>query len=188
MIPQRKPNRLKNFNYSSVGYYYVTICTKNRECWFGEIVDGEMILNEIGNIVQKCWFQIPQHYQNVSLDEFIVMPNHIHGIIIINKTSSINVGTIHELSLRNKSIFNWKQRRKMLLPKIIGFFKMNSSKTIHQLGINSFQYQRSFYDHIIRNEQSLNEIRKYIQGNPINWDNDKNNFDRIRSVPANSVF
>jgi len=175
MIRHRKPNRLKNFDYSTSGYYYVTICTKDRQEYFGEILDNEMVLNDYGKIVQKCWKGISKYYQNVLLDEFIVMPNHIHGIIFIKKISLIDVGTIHELSLRNKSIFNWKQRRKMLLPKIIGFFKMNSSKLIHDLGINSFQWQRSFYDHIIRDEQSLKEIRKYIRENSINWNNDRNN-------------
>ena len=143
-----------------------------------------MILNEIGNIVKKQWLWLEEQYQFIKLDEYQIMPNHLHGIIIINRTSSINVGTIHELSLRNKSIFNWKQRRKMLLPKIIGFFKMNSSKTIHQLGINSFQWQRSFYDHIIRNEESLNKIRQYIRENPMKWNNDRNNLVLISTHSA----
>ncbi|PIV10939.1 hypothetical protein COS50_02865 [Candidatus Roizmanbacteria bacterium CG03_land_8_20_14_0_80_35_26] len=104
------------------------------------------------------------------------MPNHIHGIIIIkNKKQIINVGTIHELSLQKEFISDWKQRRHMLLPIIIGFFKMNSSKSIHNLGLNSFQWQRSFYDHIIRNEKSLQKIRQYIQDNPKNWQTDRNN-------------
>jgi len=153
----------------------LTICTKNRECLFGEIINGEMILSEYGKIVEKYWIEIPKYYQNVFIDEYIIMPNHVHGIIVIKQDEPI-VGTIHELSLQDKSYFNdWLQRRNMLLSKIIGFFKMNSSKLIHQLGQNIFKWQRSFYDHVIRNEESLAEIRKYIQDNPKNWDKDINN-------------
>ncbi|MBX3043464.1 MAG: hypothetical protein KIT33_05120 [Candidatus Kapabacteria bacterium] len=79
----RKRNRLKDFDYSNDGYYFVTICTQNREEFFGKIKNGKMILNEYGAIVEKCWFDLPNHYKNCLLDEFIIMPNHIHGIVII---------------------------------------------------------------------------------------------------------
>ncbi|PJC30817.1 transposase [Candidatus Roizmanbacteria bacterium CG_4_9_14_0_2_um_filter_36_12] len=175
-IRQRKPNRLKNFDYSSSGWYFVTICTKNRQEYFGKIVNNKMVLNEYGRIVEKCYLDLINHYSNCLLDVYQIMPNHIHGIIIIkNKKQIINVGTIHELSLQKEFISDWKQRRHMLLPIIIGFFKMNSSKSIHNLGLNSFQWQRSFYDHIIRNEKSLQKIRQYIQDNPKNWQTDRNN-------------
>jgi len=171
-IRHRKLNRLKNFDYSSLGYYFVTICTKNRQEYFGNIIDDKMVLSKYGNIVQKYIFELPKRYKNIELDEFIIMPNHIHLIIII-KYTPIPVGTIHELSLRN--INNQLQRRNMLLCKIIGFLKMNSSKQIHQMGLNLFQWQRSYYDEIIRNEYSLYFISQYIRENPINWNEDKNN-------------
>ena len=165
-IRQRKPNRLKNFDYSLSGYYYVTICTKNRQHYFGEILDNEMILNDYGKIVHKCCLEIPKHYQNVLLDEFVVMPNHIHGIIVIFHHV---VGTeYYSVPTRNG--------RYGLLSKIIKSFKHVCSKTIRsKCNIHSFQWQRSFYDHIVRNEESLNKIRQYIRENPINWNNDRNN-------------
>lgn len=171
VINHRKPNRLKNFNYSSTGYYFVTICTEKRQEYFGNVFNNEMALNEYGRIINKFWLEIPKHFNNVELDEFQIMPNHIHLIIIINY-----VGTIHELSLQNNNNYgHWLKRRNMLICKIIGFFKMNSSKRIHQLGLNVFRWQRSFYDHIIRTEYSLFRIRQYIKNNPLNWNNDRNN-------------
>lgn len=172
VIRHRKLNRLKNFDYSSSGYYFVTICTKNRRVYFGNINNNKIILNLYGNIVQKYIFELPKRYKNIGLDQFIIMPNHIHLIIII-KYTPIPVGTIHELSLQNTN--NQLQRRNMLLCKIIGFLKMNSSKQIHQMGLNLFQWQRSYYDEIIRNEYSLYFIRQYIRENPINWSEDRNN-------------
>ena len=111
---------LKSYDYSKPGAYFITICTHNPLCTFGEIVNGEMILNEFGKIAQQYWLEIPKHFLNIELDEFNIMPNHIHGIIFIT-----DVGAIHELPLRNlnqqkqlpKSI---KQRRAIAIPKIIG--------------------------------------------------------------------
>jgi REP element-mobilizing transposase RayT len=81
--------RLQYWDYSWNGYYYITICSKNRECYFGEIQDDKMILNEIGKIAQKYWIEIPIHFNNAKLDEFVIMPNHIHGIIIIDNDTII---------------------------------------------------------------------------------------------------
>ena len=96
----RRSIRLKGYDYSQAGAYFVTMCTQHRECLFGEIVDGKMRLNEYGQIVQQCWMEIPQHYQNVQLDEYVVMPNHVHGIIIINEFDISTVGAIQELPLQ----------------------------------------------------------------------------------------
>ena len=98
-MKNRKPNRLKHYDYSENGYYFVTICTYNRECFFGEIVEGEMVKNEIGELANKFWLDIPVHFRGVELDEYVIMPNHIHGIILIN-----NVGNAYMRSLRNNSI------------------------------------------------------------------------------------
>ncbi|MDD2516190.1 MAG: hypothetical protein PHF26_03160 [Candidatus Gracilibacteria bacterium] len=89
--PHRKNLRLKNFDYSQNGYYFITICTQNRENHFGKIIDGEMVLNEFGKIALKCWNEIIKHYGNVGIDEFIIMPNHIHGIIILNFIHNENI-------------------------------------------------------------------------------------------------
>jgi len=93
----RKANRYKDYNYSSPGYYFVTICTKDRLSFFGKIEDGKMILNEYGEIVKACWLEIPDHFPNIRIDEFLVMPNHFHGIIIINDP----VGNRHACSLQD---------------------------------------------------------------------------------------
>ena len=163
----RKANRKKHYNYSSAGYYFVTICTKDRLSFFGKIEDGKMFLNECGEIVRKCWLEIPGHFPNVKIDEFVVMPNHFHGIIIINDP----VGNRHACSLQD--IYENRQHQK--LPVIIGSFKSAVTKLIHRKYDNIFQWQKSYYDHIIRDESSLNNIQSYIRQNPQNWDTDKNN-------------
>ncbi|HRY82448.1 MAG TPA: transposase [Candidatus Moranbacteria bacterium] len=144
----------------------MTICTKDREELFGEIKNGEMVLNELGKIVFKNLKNIPYYFENINLDKFIVMPNHVHLILEINKNI---VGAIHELPLQ--------KRRNMLIPKIIGKFKMLSAKEINILANNSGNplWQRNYYDHIIRNEIELNKIREYILENPKNWERDRNN-------------
>ena len=158
----RKSNRLKGYDYSLCGYYYVTICTQNREEAFGIVENNLMIMNQYGEIVNNAWLEITEHFQNVKLDEFIIMPNHIHGIIIINNP----VGTGHALSFIN---------RNNDLSVIIGSFKSAVTKQINQLNNGSFKWQRSFYDHVVRMDNSLNKIRKYIRNNHLKWGDDENN-------------
>ncbi len=93
----RRSIRLGGYDYSQPGAYFITLCTHNRQCLFGDVVNGKMVLNGYGKIVEHCWLEIPQHFEHVELDEYVVMPNHIHGIIIIK-----NVGAIHELPLPNE--------------------------------------------------------------------------------------
>ena len=120
-----------------------------------------MILNEYGEIVKERWLWLQDQYNYVKCCEYAIMPNHFHGILIIDTI----VGAGRDLPL---------QKIKPL-SELIGAFKTTSSKLIHQTGLNEFRWQRSFYDHIIRNESSLNNIRQYIRQNPLNWDTDKNN-------------
>ena len=127
-----------------------------------------MIYSEYGKIADRIWRQIPNHYKNVSLDEYIVMPNHIHGIIVIHES---NVGTEHCSVPTQSSKNNYG-----LLSKIIKSYKETYKKTISkQFEMNRFNWQRSFYDHIIRNERSLQNIRHYIINNPLKWEFDNNN-------------
>ena len=178
-IHHRRSIRLQDYDYSSEGAYFVTICARHRECLFGEIQNEQMILNEYGKIVEQCWLDLPNHYHNIVLDAYIIMPNHFHGIIFITDNVD-NVRAIHELPQHElpqhelplqSSQQSSQQRRKMLLPKIIGRFKMNAAKQINQirntLGIPV--WQRNYYEHIIRNEESLNNIRNYIVNNPSKW-------------------
>jgi REP element-mobilizing transposase RayT len=151
----RKLTRLKGYDYSRAGFYFVTVCTKNRVEWFGNIADGKMILNDHGNIVVQCWHDLVNHYKNVRLDEFMVMPDHVHGIIIIQN----NVGN----GLKPFPTDGVKSHE---LPEIVRGFKTFSSRRINEQSFPKFQWQKSFYDRIIRNERDLNRIRKYIQDNP----------------------
>lgn len=177
-IHHRRSIRLQGYDYSQNGAYFITLCTHNRECLFGQIQNGQMILNEYGKMVEQCWNNLSNHYDNIELDAYVIMPNHFHGIILItdnvdnvDNVRAIHVGAIHELTLRKSPIQSSQQRRKMLLPKIIGRFKMNAAKQINQIrntpGIPV--WQRNYYEHIIRNEESLNNIRNYIVNNPSKW-------------------
>ena len=181
---KRKSIRLKNYDYSRPGFYFVTICVNKKICCLGDVVfgddefaPGEVKLSELGRIVKDIWLSIPEHHNIVELDEFIIMPNHMHGIIVITDVGAIHElpsptnaananGAIHELPLRRDQ----KDRRQMLLPKIIGKFKMNSAEKINNLlNRTGTFWQRNYYEHIIRNERSLVKIRRYIRSNPNNW-------------------
>lgn len=135
---------------------------------FGKIVDGKMVLNGNGVIVQNRWKWLGNQYPYVELDEFIIMPNHTHGIIVID---GCLVGTGRDLSLHSQKIKS--------LSEIIGAFKTTSSKEIHSNGLVDFKWQRSFYDRIIRNDKSLYQIRKYIHENPMKGERDRNNLDNL---------
>ncbi|MDO8529299.1 MAG: hypothetical protein Q7S18_01380 [bacterium] len=151
-IKNRKRNRLQNYDYSQNGLYFVTVCTKDRIECFGKIKNGEITLNELGKIVEKCWLEIPNHFSNSILGEFIIMPNHVHGIVEINNILPKFVGNAYMRSLP----YN---RTKMSLSKIIHGFKSSATREINKKNDTYFQWQRSFYDHIVRNDISLNKIR-----------------------------
>ena len=197
-LPYRHSIRLENYDYSQYGAYFITICTYKKKEIFGKIVDGKMILNEYGEIVLKVWNTISEHFENIELDQFVIMPNHVHGIIIINE----HVGAIHELpgqkaaelstqkaaelsvqkavgSSTQKSLNNAcnrrVERRKMLLPKVVGFFKMNVSKLIHLKSTHNTVWHRNYYEHVICKEPELNKIREYIFNNPLKWELDREN-------------
>ena len=171
-IHRRRSVRLKEYDYSQEGYYYITICTKNRECWFGNVVDGEMKLSDIGEIVKKCWMEIPQHFDNAFVDVFVVMPNHFHGIVVIeNERNAPCRGLI------NQTPTKWilQKNPKMVLGKIIRYFKAKTSFMIHKIGYHNFAWHRNYYEHIIRNEKKLYYKRKYIMNNSLKWEIDENN-------------
>ena len=161
----RKSNRLQTYDYSHAGYYFVTICTHNRVNYFGEIDRDQMELSNIGQIAKDCWQHIPEHFENTALDEFVVMPNHIHGIIIL-------VGDADLRPLQQQTA----ERSDMYLSKIIHGFKSSVSRIIKRRWKDHiFAWQRSFYDHVIRSDESLDDIRTYIKNNPMNWESDKEN-------------
>lgn len=168
--------RLKEWDYSSCGYYFVTICLKDKQCLFGEVQEGKIKFSEIGKVVQKCWLEIPAHFKNVGLDEFIVMPNHLHGIVIISNEYCRDA--IHGVSKDKGGVT--AEHNPMLsensLSKIIRWFKGRSKFEINKIQDQPlFAWQSRFYEHIIRNEKSLKDIRKYIANNPIKWELDEYN-------------
>lgn len=179
--------RLKGYDYSTPGEYFVTICTKWRICWFGEIEEGKMSLSEIGSIVAGEWMRTPLIRPNVRLDEWCVMPNHFHGIVVIDEKKGgveASEGLLEQSLVETHSSAsrqrNTTQRintfgpQRHNLSSIIRGFKAAATTRIHSAGYNDFKWQSLFHDHIIRDEDELNRIRDYIINNPLNWQSDRN--------------
>lgn len=188
---QRQSIRLQEYDYAQPGTYFVTIVSYRRRNLFGQIINGEMILSQVGEIVKQTWRDIPNHFPNTSIEIFIVMPNHIHGII--NIIENRPVGATHESPLPDsppveslqpeplprplpESQIKSTTLKPQTLGVIVGLFKSTASKRIHQSGLLNHQriWQRNYYDHIIRNEEDLQQIIAYIQSNPISWEADLN--------------
>lgn len=195
MQHHRKPNRWRNYDYSRAGYYFITMCTKNRVHHFGEVVDGNMMLNEPGQIANQCWLQIPDHFNLSESDRYVVMPNHVHGIVIIHDTGDVGnanthpVGNANTHSVGNANLHSQQSdRTKMLLSRIVQQYKAAVTREISKSGSQlQFRWQKSFYDHIIRNDVSLFRIRKYIENNPLKWDYDREN-SNIISIEEKKIF
>jgi len=165
--------RLKDFDYSSHYWYYITINTKDHIEFLGKVKNGQVILSESGKIVEEEWNKISKIRSGVDLDYYIIMPNHSHGIIIINQSSEIKtVETHRDASLQNNVCIN-------SLSNIIRGFKGASTKRIHKAGYLEFKWQSRFYDHIIRTENELTRIREYISLNPLKWEIEKNKPENI---------
>jgi len=169
----RRSIRLKEYDYTRAGAYFVTICAWNRECLFGEVVNGEIRLNEWGEVVAKTWECLEERYPYVILDEWVIMPNHLHGIVIITDDIEYRRGgsrTAPTETLKRKP-----------LGRLIGAFKTVSTKLINEIRSNPGAplWQRNYYEHIIRSERDLQDIREYIAGNPIKWEEDEENPDKI---------
>jgi REP element-mobilizing transposase RayT len=161
---RRKPLRLKGYDYSQAGAYFVTICAKDRKHLFGRILGETMEANTYGHIVEESWRDIPNHGRGVELDEFILMPNHIHGIVVIfDDIPSVGVGSEPVPTKRHS------------LSEIIRGFKTFSARRINEIRATPGTpvWQRGFFEHIIRNEKSLTHIREYITSNPQRWMLDK---------------
>ena len=171
--------RLNGYDYAQAGYYFITICTKDRIYWFGNIKNSEMIKSKIGEITDKCWLEIPSHFPFVELDKFIIMPNHIHGIIIINEQQiANNKRRDAKFCVSTEEYKNKFGPQSKNLSSIIRGFKIGVKNFTKQNKID-FAWQGRFYDRIIRNEEELNKIRQYIIDNPIRWELDKNNTENL---------
>ena len=177
-IHHRTSIRLRGHDYTQAGEYYVTLCVKDRECLLGEIVQNHVKLSRIGEIAKKCWEEIPKHFPNAGLDEYVIMPNHIHGVIILDNPvgTRLTVGIEHAVGTRH-AVSQHERFGKPIcgsLSTIIRSFKSAASNRIHSEGYSAFAWQSRFYEHIIRNGRDLDRIRKYILDNPCNWTKDDN--------------
>jgi len=198
----RSSLRLKGYDYSDPGVYFVTICTDERICYFGNIVDGIMISFPIIDVVREIWLDIPKKFPFVGLDAFIIMPNHIHGIIIARKEYSgfidrhskdefffckslVNQNPkscadghrtelMNRASTEGKSWISMKNSNRTL-GRIIRYFKAKSARIIHDSGFPRFDWQRNYFEHVVRSPRELNAIREYIINNPIRWTLDREN-------------
>lgn len=162
---------------SQLGAYYVTIVAWHRECLFGEVVNKEMKLNGYGEIVKHAWFDLPQHYRHVSLGAFVIMPNHVHGMIVFNDDRRGGSVVGNDAISSNSETRPYKTIKRHALPEIVRAFKSFSAKRINVLrGMQGIPlWQRNYYEHIIRNERDLQDKTDYIESNPMLWDEDDEN-------------
>ncbi len=191
----RRSIRLQGYDYASAGSYFITICAHQRQCLFGEITDRQMMLNELGQCVRSVWMNLPQHFRSLELDKFIVMPNHIHGILSLcttdgrgeafasrsgnhNVNPHANASPLREdrASLRqNKTHPPENGTQPQSIAAIIQNFKSVSTRKINRMNQSSGRtiWQRNYYEHIIRDDRALQTIRQYIQNNPFSWQEDQ---------------
>jgi len=179
--------RLPGYDYSQPGAYFITIVTHNRQCSFGNIVDGEMMLNEFGELVKNEWLKTGNIRRNIIIDAFVVMPNHLHGILIVmdNDDDGGGRGTLQRAStttktgpeMKTKTIEQFGKPTKNSIPTIVRLFKSTTTKQINQLRQTPMQplWQHNYYEHIIRNDNELTRIRQYITNNPKQWKQDNLN-------------
>ena len=203
-IHHRRSIRLKGYDYSQEGMYFITICTQDRECLFGNIVNRKMILNDAGKIADKCWLQMPDHFPNVILHEHVVMPNHVHGIIELNGNG---VG-VENVGVENVGVENFqplppeppRNEFQKIIPCSIGsiirgykigvtkWFRYNvKAQNFVPTGENIQPqriWQRNYYEHIIRSNKSYQTISDYIVNNPEKWNEDKFSHHRNTQKPV----
>jgi putative transposase len=177
--------RLRNWDYGWDGVYFITLCTINRTCFFGNIINGKLAVSEIGLLAKKFWLKIPDHFSFVSLNAFCIMPNHIHGILTISKNEKTDkfrsndniVETRHCLVSTTSNLLNVTKSRGQLryqnqgrntLSSIIGSYKSVVSKNARNIQ-SCFKWQDRFYDHLIQDDDSFMRICHYIRNNPKNW-------------------
>ena len=199
----RRTIRLKGYDYSQEGRYFITICCQNRKCRFGKIENNKMILNDAGKIADECWLDIPKHFPNAILHEYVIMPNHVHGIIELSPTVGVEnfQPGVENVGVENVGVENFqplppppsRNEFQKIIPRSIGSivrgFKIGVTKWFRNVGVENFQcpyrvtgrkfsapttiWQRNFHEHIIRDEQSYQRIAQYIINNPAKWKEDK---------------
>jgi REP element-mobilizing transposase RayT len=171
-LPQRKLQRLTNYNYSQNGAYFLTICTQNRLPLFGAIENDNMILNSAGKMVFEKFFEISEFYQDIIIDKFTVMPNHLHAIMIIDHSGTtqltLSQSDMLTMSFPTLSLSEYIQRFKTLTTKLY----IDGVKSGEYPPFDKKIWQKSYHDHVIRNEQGYKKIWEYIDTNPLKWQED----------------
>lgn len=177
-IHHRRSIRLSGYDYAQSGAYFVTICTQNRACLFGSVTGGKVRLNDAGRIIQSMWSELPGRFSQVDADRFVVMPNHIHGIFVVGAQfiAPSSSGMVEDAA-------RGAMNHAPTVGEIIRTYKAVSTRMIRSTISVDFRWQRNYYEHIVRNEESLNRIRQYIVDNPIRWDSDRDNPEVITPEP-----
>jgi putative transposase len=165
-LSYRRSVRLSQYDYSQSGAYFVTICVQDRKCLLGEIRDDKMCLNDLGQIIQACWLEVAQHFPCVELDEFIIMPNHKHSVLVIHTDETCLAASGAATAPLRPT-----------LGQVVAYFKYQSSKQINLVrqtpGVRFWQH--NYYEHVIRSESDLRAIRTYVVENPLTWALDREN-------------
>ncbi|MCX6601463.1 MAG: transposase [bacterium] len=165
---KRHTVRLPHYDYRRAGGYFVTICSHQRACIFGDIHEGNVSLSPIGRIVESAWQNLPEHHLQVMLDEFIIMPNHVHGILLFSDSEEDTAGCVPTRKFGSIAPAS--------LSVVVRSFKSAVTRQAHAtLRHADTIWQPRFYEHVIRNDEDLYNIRKYIQENPLKWELDKEN-------------
>lgn len=180
----RKSIRWKGYDYTQEGAYYITVCAFESRQFFGQVENGQMMLNEIGRIVQACWDAIPDHMAHVDIDEFVVMPNHMHGIVVIReRAAGARAGARHDAPVHAPAAPAPGRPPGIppgALGQIVASFKSSVSRQVYRDGLlprNVPVWQRNYWDHVIRDAAEYARIAEYIRNNPAKWDRDRFNRD-----------
>ncbi len=177
----RKSIRLKGYDYSNAGAYFVTVCAWNKICLFGDIASGEIQLNSFGKIIQICWEEINMHFPHIITDEYIIMPNHIHGILVI-QDETVGANNYSPLLHGGKPRGTSKTIGSAIRGFKIGVTKLvKSNMTLENI------WQRNYYEHVIRDDEELNVVREYILNNPKRWEMDRENPEAVSSPDLNTL-
>jgi len=176
-LPDRRSVRMRTYDYATAGIYFVTICTHGKKCMLGRVQEDRAVLSRTGAVVEEHWRAIPEHNPGVELDAFVVMPNHLHGLIILPKARRAQ----HAVPLRNKNIlvpertFGALQPRE--LPTLVRSFKAACTRRVNQLRGAPGQplWQRGYHEHVVRGDDDLEQLQRYIAENPLRWALDREN-------------
>jgi putative transposase len=175
-LPDRQTPRMKDYDYSDPGYYCITICIKNRRKMLGKIADGKMYPNRVGQAIQHVWGTLPQRFAHVQLDEFMLMPNHIHCIVVLVEPPPLSVdnAVLARVPQRfhARILAQLTKKRYPPLGEVIRTLKAVATYDIHKMGVSAFAWQTRYYESVLRTEEELTIARQYILANPERWMND----------------